>query len=163
MPLDPTIARPFKTITLPNGCIASVNGSIFCSCSTDSTVQDKEITLYNIDKVPNGYSIYVWFINSQGYNGVPRLKVTLVDESIRGVPSITLDPVPIKRKFGASAENAGYFEWESGELLQLVCGYGSDSEYYNWSIVDGTPNHLARYLYNNIATVSETSTYLGIS
>ena len=158
-----------QRLILPNGDECSINGIQTCFCSTSASQQTKSIIVYNADTndPPHRFTIKVCFENAQEYNGVPYLMVT-VKKWNSSIASGYYSSMPIYRN---STTPAGYREWTAGEILDLTYMvldiYREDIGEYEvieaWVITNGNSNYNSNYLMNNIATVSETSTYLGIS
>ena len=170
--------QPIRYIQMPNGDVLSNAGPQFCTCSTASTTQNKEIKIENIDtgKIPLGYSILVRMGNAQMYDGNPTL--TLKNKT--GTETI-LQSAPINR---ALYTPATIYEWAPGALLLFTLGEEYDSELTPrpvWYIVgseriatltlngnqifpDAERNVDLTSSFNDmIATTSEVETYFGLT
>lgn len=170
--------QPIRYIKMPNGDVLSNSGPQFCTCSTASTTQNKEINIENIDtgKIPLGYSILVQMNYAQMYDGNPTL--TLKNKT--GTETI-LQSAPIHR---ALYKPATINEWPVGALLLFTLGKEYDSEltpYLVWYIVgseriatltmngnqifpDANRNIDLTSSFNDmIATTSEVETYFSLT
>lgn len=170
--------QPIRYIKMPNGDVLSNAGPQFCTCSTASTTQNKEIKIENIDtgKIPLGYSILVRMNHAQMYDGNPTL--TLKNKT--GTKTI-LQSTPINR---APYTPATINEWPDGALLLFTLGEEYDSEltpHPVWYIVgseriatltlngnqifpDAKRNVDLASVFNDMtATMSEVETYFGLT
>lgn len=170
--------QPIRYVKMPNGDVLSNAGPQFCTCSTASTTQNKEIRIENIDtgKIPLGYSILVQMDHAQMYDGNPTL--TLKNKT--GTETI-LQSAPIYRDLYTPAT---INEWPDGALLLFTLGEDYFSEFSNqslWYIVgseriatltmngnqifpDAKRNvDLTSGFNDMIATMSEVETYFGLT
>lgn len=106
----------------------------YATCSTAAGTQKKTVTISEITSLYTGLCLRILFTNKQTYNGVPTLQInSLTAKNIRRV----------------SGTNAARYEWNAGEVLDLVY----DGTYF--VIVDGA---VADATYYGITKLSESST-----
>lgn len=118
---------------------ASITGTqkgfiFYGTCSTGASTQAKTVSIDGITSYYEGLNLRILFSNDQTYNGVPTLNIN------------SIGAVNIRR---VSGTNAAMYEWEAGEVLDLVY----DGAYF--VIIDGS---IASTSYYGVTKLSESAT-----
>lgn len=130
-----------RYIGLPNGDKVSFTGPQFVECESSASSRDKIVTLNNIPPMglPIGFTFNVLMDNAQEYDGHPRLTIQTGD--------LEIEDRFIARMNGTLAEKN---EWQSGDVLTLVCGFFTENPVYPaipvFFIVNGSSHYRANKL-----------------
>ena len=137
-----------RYIGLPNGDKVSFTGPQFVECESSASSRYKIVTLNNIPPMglPIGFTFNVLMDNAQEYDGHPMLTIQTGD--------LEIEDRFIARMNGTLAEKN---EWQSGDVLTLVCGFFTENPVYPaipvFFIVNGSSHHRA----NNLKTFGTIS------
>lgn len=138
-----------RYIGLPNGDKVSFTGPQFVECESSASSRYKIVTLNNIPPMglPIGFTFNVLMDNAQEYDGHPML-------TIQTAGDLEIEDRFIARMNGTLAEKN---EWQSGDVLTLVCGFFTENPVYPaipvFFIVNGSSHHRA----NNLKTFGTIS------